>query len=91
MDAELTVAKTPATMDEIYTRVGYALARHPLCRSIVFDIVQTPRSARGGNWTVSMSSIEPNAIWEASDIVADIQDAYDLAIETVHADWAAAA
>ena len=71
--------KTPATLDEIRTRVYYALQRHPLCRSVKFDVVQTPRSRKGVNWTVSMQSVEPDALWEASEIVSDIQDAYDLA------------
>jgi hypothetical protein len=41
--------------------------------------VATPRTSRGSNWTVSLRSVEPSAVWEASDIVADIQDAYELA------------
>jgi hypothetical protein len=79
MDIESFFAKTPATLDEIKTRVAYALDRHPLCRSVEFDIVRTPRSSKGGNWTISLQSVTPDAVWEASDIVADIQDAYDLA------------
>ncbi|ABD86283.1 hypothetical protein [Rhodopseudomonas palustris] len=71
--------KTPATLEEIRTRVYYALHRHPLCRNVQFEIVPTPRSRKGGNWTISMHSVEPDALWEASDIVADIQDAYQLA------------
>jgi hypothetical protein len=43
-----------------------------------FEVVSTPRTARGSNWTVSLMSVEPRALWEASNIVADIQDAYDL-------------
>jgi hypothetical protein len=39
-----------------------------------------PRTSRGGNWTISMQSIAPDAIWEAADIVSDIQQAYDLAV-----------
>ena len=81
MHADLTSAKIPVTLDDIWTRVYYALARHPLCREVVFDVVRTPRNARGGNWTVSMKSVAPEAIWEASDIVADIQEAYDLVAE----------
>ena len=73
-------AKTPATIDEIKTRVAYALQRHPLCRNVQFDIVSMPRTSRGGNWTISMRSIAPDAIWEASDIVSDIQEAYELAV-----------
>ncbi|MDB5522057.1 MAG: hypothetical protein JWQ82_1654 [Tardiphaga sp.] len=90
MHADLTSAKTPVTLDEIWTRVHYALARHPLCREVLFDVVRTPRNARGGNWTVSMNSIAPQAIWEASDIVADIQEAYDLVTEIRHSDALAA-
>jgi hypothetical protein len=56
------------------------LERHPLCRSVQFDIVSMPRSSKGGNWTISLRSVTPDALWEASDIVADIQDAYDLAV-----------
>ena len=58
--------------------MGYALARHPLCRNVQFDIVSVPRTSRGGNWTISLQAVEPRALWEASDIVADIQAAYDL-------------
>ena len=78
MDFETLFAKTPATLDEIRTRVTYALQRHPLCRRVQFDVVSTPRTARGANWTVSLRSIEPRALFEASDIVADIQAAYEL-------------
>ena len=35
---------------------------------------------QGGNWTISLQSVAPDALWEASDIVADIQEAYDLAV-----------
>ena len=80
MDFETLFAKTPATIDEIRTRVAYALDRHPLCRSVEFDIVSMPRTSRGGNWTISLKSVAPDALWEASDIVADIQDAYELAV-----------
>jgi hypothetical protein len=41
-------------------------------------VVSTPRTARGANWTVSLRSVEPRALFEASDIVADIQEAYEL-------------
>lgn len=71
-------AKTPVTLDEIRIRVAHALDRHPLCRNVQFDIIRAPRNSRGGNWTISLKSIEPRALWEASDIVADIQDAYEL-------------
>lgn len=78
MGLEMVLGKTPATLDEIRVRVGHALQRHPLCRNVRFDIVSTPRTSRGGNWTISLHSVEPAALWEASDIVADIQAAYDL-------------
>jgi hypothetical protein len=80
MDFETLFAKTPATIEEIRARVAYALERHPLCRDVQFDIVSMPRTSRGGNWTISLRSVAPDALWEASDIVADIQQAYDLSI-----------
>jgi len=80
MDFETFFAKTPATLDEIKSRVAWALDRHPLCRNVQFDIVSMPRSSKGGNWTISLQSIAPDALWEASDTVADIQDAYELAV-----------
>jgi hypothetical protein len=80
MDYETRFAKTSATLDEIRTRVAHALQRHPLCRNVQFDIVSTPRTRKGGNWTVSLKSVAPAALWEASDIVADIQEAYDLSV-----------
>jgi hypothetical protein len=79
LEPESFFAKTPATLEEIRSRVAYALERHPLCRSVEFDIVSMPRSSKGGNWTISLRSVAPEALWEASDIVADIQDAYELA------------
>lgn len=75
----MLLAKTPATLDEIRTRVAYALQRHPLCRKVQFDVVAIPRTSSGANWTVNLHSIESRALFEASDIVADIQAAYDLA------------
>jgi hypothetical protein len=72
-------SKTEATLEEIRWRVARALDRHPLCRDVQFDIVSTPRS-RKSNWTVTLHSVAPNAVWEASDIVSDIQEAYELAI-----------
>jgi hypothetical protein len=38
-----------------------------------------PRTSKG-NWTISLRSVGSDALWEASDIVADIQDAYDLSV-----------
>ena len=78
MDFETLVAKTPATLDEIKRRVAHALDRHPRCRGVQFDIICMPRSSKGGNWTISLRAIAPEAVWEASDIVADIQEAYEL-------------
>jgi len=79
MDFETLSTKTPATLDEIRIRVACALERHPLCRNVEFDIVSMPRT-RKGNWTISLRAIAPDALWVASDIVADIQEAYDLAL-----------
>jgi hypothetical protein len=78
MDFDQFYAKTPATIDEIRWRVTRALDRHPLCRNVEFDIVSMPRTSKS-NWTISLRSVAPDALWEASDIVAYIQEAYDLA------------
>ena len=80
MDLDAPFAKTPATIDEIRARVANALQRHPLCRNVQFDIVRVSSTGRGGNWTISVRSIASAAIWEASDIVSDIQEAYELAV-----------
>lgn len=56
-----------------------AFGRHPLCREVQFDIVSAPKTLSGANWTVSMSALPSDAIWEVSELVADIQDAYILA------------
>ena len=80
MDFETFYAKSPATLEDIRARVAYALERHPRCRGVQFDIVAMPRTSKGGNWTISLRSVAPDALWEASDIVADIQEAYDLAV-----------
>ena len=79
MDFETPFAKTPATIDEIRYRVACALEWHPLCRNVEFDIVSMPRTSKS-NWTISLRSVAPDALWEASDIVADIQEAYDLVV-----------
>lgn len=79
MEIEAYFAKTPATIEEIKARVAAAFGRHPLCRDVKFDIVSTPRTGKGANWTISMQSVAPDALWEASDIVSDIQEAYILA------------
>jgi len=79
MDFDRFATKTPATLGEIRWRVSRALERHPLCRNVEFDILSMPRTAKS-NWTISLRSVAPGALWEASDIVADIQEAYDLAV-----------
>jgi hypothetical protein len=78
MAVETSFAKTPASLDEIRRRVAHALDHHPRCRGVQFDVVRMPRSRKGGNWTVSLQAIAPDAVWEASDIIADIQEAYEL-------------
>ena len=79
MDFDRYFSKTPATLDEIKRRVAFALDRHPLCRNVEFDIVSMPRTKKS-NWTISLRSVAADALWEASEIVADIQEAYDLAV-----------
>lgn len=76
MERDIASVRTPATIQELQARVT---AGHPLCREVQFDIVSTPQTRRGANWTVSMNAIPPNAIWEVSELVADIQAAYILA------------
>jgi hypothetical protein len=61
MSIERLLDKTTATLDEIRVRVGNALQRHPMCRQVQFDIVSVPRTARGGNWTISLHALEPAA------------------------------
>jgi hypothetical protein len=79
MDVDTLFAKTPATLDEIKWRVARALDRHPLCRDVHFDVLRMPRVSRAGrNWTISWHIVAPDALWEASEIIADIQDAYEL-------------
>ena len=79
MDLEQYFGRTQASLEEIRRRVMFALDRHPLCRGIEFEVVSLPRS-RKSNWTVTLQTVAPEALWEASDIVADIQDAYELAV-----------
>jgi hypothetical protein len=79
MDLERHFGKTSATLEEIRRRVMFALDRHPLCRGIEFDVVSMPRN-RKNNWTVTLQAVTPDALWEASEIVADIQEAYELAM-----------
>ena len=79
MDYDTLFAKTPATLDEIKRRVAFALDRHPLCRNVQFEVVM-PRRGGGRNWTISWHTVAPDALWEASEIVGDIQDAYELTL-----------
>jgi hypothetical protein len=79
MDRDIAPEKTPATIRELQARVAAAFGRHPLCRDVQFAIVSTPKTRSGANWTVSMSAIPPDAIWEASELIVDIQNAYILA------------
>jgi hypothetical protein len=79
MERDISSEKTPATIQELQARVTAAFGRHPLCREVQFDIVSTPKTLSGANWTVSMSALPSDAIWEVSELVADIQDAYILA------------
>jgi hypothetical protein len=79
LDLEAIWTKRPATIEEIRWRVANALARHPLCRGVEFEIISMPRT-RKSNWTVSLKSVRSDALFEANEIVADIQEAYDLAI-----------
>lgn len=71
--------KRPATIEEIRWRVANALDRHPLCRGVVeFEVMSMPRT-RKTNWTVSLKAVRSEALFEAREIVSDIQEAYDLA------------
>ena len=79
MEFEAIWAKRPATIEEIRWRVANALDRHPLCRGVEFEIIGMPRNRRT-NWTVSLKSVRSEALFEANEIVADIQEAYELAI-----------
>jgi hypothetical protein len=47
MEFDAIFARTPASMEEIEVRVGYALERHPLCRDVQFDIVRMPSISKG--------------------------------------------
>jgi hypothetical protein len=75
---EAFLTKTPASLAELRIRVRNALQRHPLCRSVEFDVVSMPRTRRT-NWTISLHSVSGSALFEAHEIIADIQEAYELA------------
>ena len=55
------------------------MARHPRCRNVEFDIISMPRT-RNSNWTVSLRSIAPDALFEANEIVADIRRYQELGV-----------
>ncbi|TKW78882.1 MAG: hypothetical protein DI543_08105 [Bradyrhizobium icense] len=78
MDLEAIWTRRLATIEEIRWRVGNALDRHPLCRGVEFEIISMPRNRRT-NWTVSLKSVRSDALFEANEIVADVQEAYELA------------
>ena len=78
MDLETIWTRRLATLEEIRWRVGNALDRHPLCRGVEFEIISMPRNRRT-NWTVSLKSVRSDALFEANEIVADVQEAYELA------------
>ncbi len=78
MEVDNLIPKTSASLDEIKVRVANALQRHPLCRNVQFEIVRVSRTHNECNWTISLRSVESGGVWEASDIVRDIQDAYIL-------------
>lgn len=79
MTSDTHFPRTPATLKEIRNRVAFAFGRNFLCRDIRFEVVSAPRLSAGANWTISMQPVAPDALWEASEIVSDIQDAYMLA------------
>lgn len=78
MNSDIRFPRTPATLNEIRSRIAVAFDRNFLCRDIHFDVVSTPRLGQGANWTISMPQVGADALWEASEIVSDIQDAYFL-------------
>ncbi|UGV25140.1 hypothetical protein E0H22_05280 [Rhodopseudomonas boonkerdii] len=78
MNSDIRLPRTPATLDEIRARVALAFGRNFLCRDIRFEVISTPRLGQGANWTISMQQVTPDALWEASEIVSDIQEAYFL-------------
>lgn len=71
--------RTPATRDEIEMRLLTVLWNHPLCRDVQLEVLGIPRNARGINWTVSLEKVPAEAIFETTDIITEIQSAYELA------------
>jgi len=78
MPSDIHFSRTPASLAEIRRRVAFAFGRNILCRDIQFEVVPAPRLSAGANWTISMQPVAPDALWEASEILSDIQDAYML-------------
>jgi len=89
MMSDIHSSRTPASLAEIRRRVAFAFGRNILCRSIQFEVVSAPRLSAGANWTISMQPVAPDALWEASEILSDIQDAYMLAEERGNLSYAA--
>ena len=71
--------RTTATRDEIEMRLLTVLWNHPLCRDVQLEVLRMPRNAHGTNWTVSLERVPAQGIFEAADIVTEIQNAYELA------------
>lgn len=71
--------RTLATRDEIEMRLLTVLWNHPLCRDVRLEVLGMPRNMQGTNWTVSLEKVPAEAIFETTDIVTEIQAAYDLA------------
>jgi hypothetical protein len=74
----IVFAKTPATLEEIRWRVAVRSSGIRCAATSNSTSSACPAPSKG-NWTISLRSVAPDALWEASDIVADIQEAYDLA------------
>lgn len=79
MDHAVQSPRTSLSIADIGARVGAAFTRSFLCRDIAFQVISVPRLSKGANWTISMQPVSPDALWEASEIVFDIQEAYMLA------------
>jgi hypothetical protein len=78
MDYAVQPSRVVVTLRDIRARVGAAFARSYLCRDLAFEVIAVPRLSKGANWTISMPQVSPDALWEASEIVFDIQEAYML-------------
>lgn len=74
----MDIARTPVSIEQIRDRVAAAFARNYLCRDLRFDVIGVPRLSKGANWTISLPAVGADALWEASEIVSDIQEVYML-------------